>query len=76
MFTIIGIEFVSFKDEENNDVNFTRFYLSYEKESVQGLAIEIIRVGSRVNIDGLSVGDQIDIFYNKYGKVSKIEKIG
>lgn len=73
MYTIIGIEDVSYVSKKTGQpVTGTRLHLTYEKENVDGYCVEEVFCNSSVDTEGLTVGDIIDIFYNKFGKVTGI----
>lgn len=77
MYQIIGIESTYFKDKETHqEFHGTRLHCTYEKENVDGLCVESFYCNSRVDVDGLKLGDHCEIFYNKYGKVSHIKVVG
>lgn len=75
MYQIIGIENVNFK-RDGNEYRGTRLHTTYEKDNCVGLCVESIYCNSSVDVEGLSLGDLCEIYYNKYGKVSQIKKVG
>lgn len=73
MYTIIGKEDVSYVSKKTNQpVIGTRLYLTYEHEKIDGYGVESVFCNSLIATDHLSVGDQIDVYYNKFGNVAEI----
>lgn len=73
MYTVIGIENVSYVSKKTNQpVVGTRLHLTYEQEGVEGLCVESVFCGSTIDTDRLTTGDQIEVYYNKFGRVSDI----
>ena len=76
MYTIIGIENTQFKDRETGvTYQGVRLHCTYEKENMDGFAVESIYCNSRVDLEGITVGDVCEIYYNKFGKVSHVRKV-
>lgn len=73
MYTIVGIENVSYKSKKTGEqVKGTRLHLSYEHEDVEGCGVETVFCNSSIDLEGLEVGDQVVVFYNKFGRVTGI----
>lgn len=73
MFEVIGIERVDFNAPDGNRIVGTRLYLTCNKNRVVGKACESCFIKDSISTTGIEVGDQIEIFYNKYGKVSDVK---
>lgn len=73
MFKIVGIEKVNYTAKDGHVVNGTRLYLTYEDKNIDGYGTDSIYCGDKIPLMGLAVGDTIEVHYNKYGKVSKVE---
>lgn len=72
-YVVIGIEDVSYPSKKTGEIiNGYRFYLTYESKKVEGLACEVVWVSGGVDIPDVEVGDKIELFYNQFGKVSKM----
>lgn len=77
LYQIIGIEKTSFRPRDSDrEFAGVRLHCTYEKEKVDGMAVESVYCNSSVDVSGLSVGDLCEIFYNKFGKVSEVRKVG
>ena len=73
---ITGIEHCSFTNKNGEEVKFDRVTLLSEipTKKGEGQAAEVVNVGSD-KILGFAVGDDVEILYNKYGKVSRFEYV-
>lgn len=71
---IIGYQNKDFTFEDGKTVNGYYLYLTEERKNVVGEAVERVFVSSS-KLDGYvpSVGDEIYIYYNRYGKVVHID---
>lgn len=77
MYYIVGIEMTSFKDRETNRTyEGVRLHTTYEKEGVDGFCVESFYCNSRVDLDGIDIGDTVEVLYNRYGKVASVRKVG
>lgn len=77
MYQIIGIEKTSFKPRDSErEITGVRLHCTYDKPNCDGMAVEAFYCNSSVDTEGLSVGDLCEIFYNRYGKVSQVRKVG
>lgn len=74
-FEIVGYENVKYKSSKTgNMVEGVRLYLHYLNDKIFGVGCETIFVKEEL-FDGLGLGDQIEVSYNKYGNISKLAKI-
>lgn len=73
--TVIGIEPVNYTSKKTgNPVSGTRLFVTFERKSCVGLASEGIFCNSRAFPDGVpNVGDEIRVFYNRFGQVDQVE---
>ena len=73
MYEVIGIEKVDYISKKTNkQVKGYTLHLCYEKENCDGLAVVNEFVGEEYGKD-IKVNDKIELFYNKYGKINKID---
>lgn len=74
---VTGIEHCSFTNKEGKEVTFERVTLLSDipEKRGEGQAAEVVNVGSD-KIVGLSIGDEVEVLYNKYGKVSRFDYVG
>ena len=73
MYSVIGLKEVNFTAKDGKNIVGTRLYLTYEDEDCEGFACEAIYMPVLISQLGVCVGDTIDVIYNKYGKVSRID---
>lgn len=66
---LIGIEKVDYTNKEGKRIIGTKLHCIYEKERVQGHAtLEPIYCNDSVDCSRLNVGDDIEIYFNNFGK--------
>lgn len=74
--SIIGIRNVDFTAKDGNRIIGVKLFCTFSAEFVEGVCAESVFVSnnvlSRSNITSLHVGDEIEVLYNKFGKVSGI----
>lgn len=73
--TVVGIERKSFQ-KENERVEFARVTLLQDliEPYGEGQSADVVNV-SLDKIQGLNIGDEVEVSYNKYGKVRRFEVI-
>lgn len=73
---IIGIKQVNFTGKDGNLVSGTQFFCTYTEKNVKGLATEKFFISpQRIHNQVFNVGDNAQVFYNRYGKVEAFEKL-
>lgn len=74
---VTGIEHCSFTNKEGKDVTFDRVTLLSDipERRGEGQTAEVVNVGCEKTA-GLSIGDEVEVLYNKYGKVSRFDYVG
>ena len=71
---VVGKKVLNFTTEDGKVVDGAHYHLTYEEDGVEGLAAEKIFVSSaKLNSAEVSVGDMLEVYYNRYGKVDKIQ---
>ena len=73
---VVGIEHCKFTNKENKEVSFDRISLlrDIDPNRGEGQAAEVVNV-SPEKVAGIQIGDNIEVFYNRFGKVSKLELV-
>lgn len=76
---IVGLRPVSFKDDNGRQVDGTSFFYLMDADGVVGqLAGKFFL--SHLKRDGMdyvpTVGDEVWVYYDRYGKVNRFEKVG
>lgn len=70
---IIGIEELDYTSKKSgNRVQGYKLYMTYEQEKVNGLACISEFVSKEVGL-GVEVSDEVELLYNKFGQVTKID---
>ena len=74
MYEVIGVGKSEFTPKDGGDRIFgLNLYVTEERKGVQGLACERLYINER-KLDNFVpvVGDVIDVFWNRYGKVERL----
>lgn len=75
MYNVVGIEKVDYKNRQGRQIKGTALHCMYENENYGGYAVERVYIGGDVDCSAVRVNSNVDILYNKYGKVVKINII-
>lgn len=77
MYEVIGIRSVDIPPRDGQPANKGRsIYFKYDDDNVDGMAADRIFLSdSRFSSLYISVGDIIDIRYNRYGKVQSVDVV-
>lgn len=71
-YCVIGKEFLDYLSKKTNkQVRGYSLHLTYEKDNCEGLATITEFVSEEMGRD-VKISDQVELLYNKYGKVNKI----
>ena len=68
---VIGIEKVDYVSKKGNPVKGVKLHMCYQSDKVQGMAAMSEFISERILCD-VKVGDEIKLFYNKFGQVSEV----
>lgn len=69
--TVIGVQPVNFTGSDGRQVTGHNLYVTYPSDRVEGVVSMKVFIPSRI-VFVPNVGDEIDIIYNRYGKVHDI----
>lgn len=77
MFEIVGIESINFTSRQTGDqITGTNLFVHYPQENnrpgLQGVRTDKLFVKSAIDCSMFSVGDQVEVYYNRYGKVDSV----
>lgn len=76
MFNLIGVRNVNFTDRvTGNQISGNTIYVTCPEENVLGVSGRKYFVSNRIDISQISIGDNIEIFFNDKGKVQSIIKV-
>lgn len=75
MINVVGIEKVNYTNKQGRKITGTALHTMTENPEYGGYAVERIYVSSDVDCSAVSVNSNVDILYNKYGKVIQINII-
>lgn len=71
--TVLGKKTVSFTAADGKVIDGTTLYVAYDADGVDGMAADKIFVtAAKMPKQNISVGADIDIFFNRFGKVDSI----
>ena len=73
IYTILGKRNVSFTASDGKTISGTTIYAGAENDDVEGLMVDKFFVTTeKMPKAGIVVGKDVDIYFNKFGKVDKI----
>lgn len=73
MYTIIGIAHRQYTNKQGRNVSGYNLYATYEDKKTNGLACLREWVNDEtMETSGVSVGDTVEILYNRYGRIDSI----
>lgn len=73
--TVIGKRTGSFRDQQTGqEVTFGKLYVVYDAKNVEGQVAEAISVKPDL-LNQIQIGSEIELSYNKYGRVSGFDLI-
>ena len=72
MYNVIGIEDVDYNNKSGKRVLGTRLYCTFDDLKIDGSGCEVFFIGQRVDLPPVSLGDNIQVFYNKYGSIDSV----
>ena len=74
MAKVVGYKRADFKPKDSDsEIKGINLFVTFKRDGVQGFACERLFVSdSRAGNYLPKVGDEVDIFYNRYGKVESI----
>lgn len=71
--TLLGLKKVSFTAADGKVVDGTTLYVAYDADGVEGMATDKLFVtAAKMPKKDLVVGNDLDIFFNRFGKVDSI----
>lgn len=77
MYEVIGIQHRKYTNKQGREVEGYNLFVTYEEKEVNGLACMREWVAPDVMEDsGVSVGDSVDLNYNRYGRICSIKSVG
>lgn len=76
MYEVVGIEHREYDNKAGKHVTGYNLYVTYNKVGVEGIACmsEWVRP-EIVDASPFAVGDKVNIFYNRYGRVEAISVV-
>lgn len=72
MYKILGIQKVNYTNKSGRVITGVRLHCSTEDKRVDGFAVEQIFVSSSVTNEQFSIGQEVDVLYNKFGSVERV----
>lgn len=77
MYEVIGIQHRKYTNKQGREVEGYNLFVTYAEKEVDGLACMREWVATDVMEDsGVSVGDSVDLNYNRYGRICSIKPVG
>ena len=72
---LVGIEKIEYVNKNGYNITGSRLHFIYETKKVNGVATEVVFVGSGVDVSSLEIGKQYSVAYNKFGKACNISSL-
>lgn len=77
MYEVIGIQHRKYTNKQGRVVEGYNLFVTYEETDVSGKACMREWVATEIMEDsGISVGDMVDLNYNRYGRICSIKSVG
>ena len=77
MYEVIGIQHRKYFNKQGREVEGYNLFVAYDEKDVSGRACMREWVATDVMGDsGVSVGDMVDLNYNRYGRICSIKLVG
>lgn len=77
MYEVIGIQHRKYTNKQGREVEGYNLFVTYEEKEVNGLACMREWVATDVMEDSrVSVGDSVELNYNRYGRICSIKAVG
>lgn len=71
---VVGKKVLNFTTEDGKVIDGAHYYVTYEEDGIEGLAAEKFYISSsKLNTNVVSVGDSLNIYFNRLGKIDKVE---
>lgn len=78
---LVGYEKVEYTKKDRTEVSGHKLHVMYDddeyenSEAVTGKAVEAIYIGNSVAVPALKIGDNIQIHFNRFGRVTKVKSV-
>lgn len=75
---VVGIERIDYQNKNGYRVVGNRYHCLFEAKAVTGMATDFLYLSDTFieqNKIHIEVGDNLAVYYNKYGKVAKVDVI-
>ena len=70
-----GKQGLKFKTEAGGDIEGTKIYVGFQEENVEGLRTDGFFVKKEIDIPEVKLGEQLDVRFNRHGKIEAIFKV-
>ena len=70
---VVGKKPLNFTTEDGKVIDGVHLYVTYDEAGVEGVVAEKLFISStKLNVKDVSIGDVLEIYFNRYGKVDKV----
>lgn len=75
---VLGVRYIDFKDEKGKPIQGMNVYVAYPEDNVEGLMtdkifLSIVKFESLCDV--IKPGDELEVVYNRFGRISKAELV-
>lgn len=75
-YIVLGKQQVNYTSAKTGQkIKGENLHCKYVQKNVEGEAVEKIYISSNINSPVVSVGDEVEIFYNKFGGVEEVRLV-
>lgn len=75
-YIVLGKQKVDYTSKQTGQrVQGENLHCKYLQKNVEGEAVEKLYISSNVNSPIVNVGDEIDVFFNRYGSVDEVRLV-
>ena len=77
MFKLVGYREVSFKAQDGNKIEGIKLFFEFTDKNISGVGVESINYfKTDYQYLDLELNANYEIYYNKYGKIQELRKVG
>lgn len=74
MYNIIGIKVIDYTNKQNRRVVGKELHVTFLQDNIDGVGVEKLYIPDKLPCN-VKIGDDIDVYYDKYGSIIAINLI-
>lgn len=72
MYKIVGIQNIDYVNPAGKRITGVRLHCLFDSNRVEGSGVNQIYVSSKISTENFNIGDEIEVFYNRFGNVERV----